>query len=143
MAVAASLQMGLFTETNRISEADRAQRGSVAAALFIMDTYVTTALGLPRTLRDINLECVVPDLGRPYKAHQPNFGTLAHACLARILADIVENNHSVTRQIPHRNGFYGVPYKNIAVAENKLQHWFECLDRTPAPEQNLTDTFLR
>ena len=54
MAVAAALQMGLFSEASSkdLTEPEALHRRRIYSVLNIMDTYVTTALGLPRTLRD-------------------------------------------------------------------------------------------
>lgn len=108
MAVAASLQMGLFTVAScSLSDEEKAIGHTISVVLFIMDTYVSTALGLPRALRDIEMNRVAPGLETLQHIHHEFLATCAHARLARILATIVEANHPATRQIPHRNGLYG------------------------------------
>lgn len=128
MAVAASLQKGLFTEALcSVPDKEKAPARAISMVLFIMDAYVTTALGLPRTLRDIDIHCLKPVQALPENAHHLMSGTYAHAQLAQILASTVENNHPVTKPIPHRNSFYGVAYAKIVSAENQLTDWFERL----------------
>ena len=101
IAVAASLQMGLFTEdaSKDLSETERLYRRRIFCVLNIMDTYVTTALGLPRTLRDVKSDHLTPCTKRPNSGMDPMAGTYAHAELIQILASVVESNHPVTRWV--------------------------------------------
>ena len=134
MAVAASLQMGLFTEdaSKDLPEPERLYRRRIFSVLNIMDTYVTTALGLPRTLRDVKSDHLMPKPGRPESVTDPMAGTYAHAELIQILASAVESNHPVTRPISQKNGFYGVEYSKITGTEEQLEAWFETLPQTQA-----------
>lgn len=133
MAVAASLQMGLFTEDSSkdLPEPEKLYRRRIFAVLNIMDTYVTTALGLPRTLRDVESDYLMPSPLRPESAKDPMAGTFAHAELIQILATAVESNHPVTRKISQKNGFYGVKYSKIIATEEQLESWFETLPQNP------------
>lgn len=133
MAVAASLQMGLFTEdaSSYLPEPERLYRRRIFAVLNIMDTYVTTTLGLPRTLRDVESDYLMPSPSRPESLNDPMAGTFAHAELIQILASTVESNHPVTRRISQKNGFYGVEYSKIIATEEQLEAWFETLPQNP------------
>lgn len=133
MAVAASLQMGLFTEDSSkdLPEPERLYRRRIFAVLNIMDTYVTTALGLPRTLRDVESDYLMPSPSRPESMKDPIAGTYAHAELVQILASAVESNHPVTRPISQKNGFYGVEYTKITATEDQLESWLETLPAHP------------
>lgn len=133
MAVAAALQMGLFTEdaSTDLPESEKLCRRRIFAVLNIMDTYVTTALGLPRTLRDVESDHLMPSRFRPESLNDPMAGTFAHAELIQILASAVESNHPVTRKISQKNGFYGVEYSKITATEEQLEAWFETLPANP------------
>ena len=125
MAVAAALQMGLFSDSvHSLSKEDQAAGKTIAAVLFIVDTYVTTALGLPPTLREIDLESFAILDGLQEAAPE----TYAHVRLIEILAQLVDSNHPVTKRIPQSNGFYGVQYGNIVEAETRLGEWFDHLN---------------
>lgn len=134
MAVAAALQMGLFTEIASVElpEWERDTRRRVFSCLNMMDTYVTTALGLPRTLRDVQSDHDLPCARRPLSPADPMSGTYAHAELIQILATAVESNHPVTRPISQKNGFYGVEYSKITVTEEQLEAWFSTLSMAQA-----------
>ena len=129
MAVAASLQMGLFTEvaSKEFPEAEKLYRRRLFSVLNMMDTYVTTALGLPRTLRDVKSDHLMPSPAEPQSMSDPMAGTYAHAQLIQILARAVESNHPVTRPISQKNGFYGVEYSKITATEDQLAAWFNGL----------------
>jgi hypothetical protein len=133
MAVAAALQMGLFTEvaSQELSEAEQLCRRRIFSVLNMMDTYVTTALGLPRTLRDVKSDYVLPSPTKPESISDPMAGTYAHAQLIQILARAVESNHPVTRPISQKNGFYGVEYSKISATESELEAWFNDLPQNP------------
>ena len=139
MAVASSLQMGLFTEaaSKDLPESEKLCRRRIFSVLTMMDTYVTTALGLPRTLRDVESDHLMPSPTRPESVGDPMAGTYAHAELIKILADAVESNHPVTRPIAHKNGFYGVQYGNIITIEEQLEAWFENIPTHPADATKL------
>jgi hypothetical protein len=137
MAVAASLQMGLFTEvaSQELPEPERLCRRRIFSVLNMMDTYVTTALGLPRTLRDVKSDHLMPSATIPQSMSDPMAGTYAHAKLIQILASAVESNHPVTRPISQKNGFYGVEYSKITATEEQLEAWFNGL----APQNPAAD----
>ena len=139
MAVASSLQMGLFTEaaSKDLPESEKLCRRRIFSVLNIMDTYVTTALGLPRTLRDVKSDHLMPSPTRPESVDDPMAGTYAHAELIIILARAVEKNHPVTRTISQKNGFYGVEYGNIVTIEERLEAWFENIPHNPADAATL------
>lgn len=132
MAVAASLQMGLFTEdaSKDLPDLEQLHRRRIFSVLNIMDTYVTTALGLPRTLRGVASDHLMPSPARPETMSDPMVGTYAHAELIQILASVVESNHPVIRPISQKNGFYGVEYSKITGTEEQLEAWLSNLPQT-------------
>lgn len=132
MAVAAALQMNLFEQSHHRdeSEEEAARQKAVASVLFILDTYVTTLLGLPRTLRDIDLDSVAPQAALHDGPQGLDFETRAHAGLARILARIVDSHHPAGKSIPHSNGVYTIAYAKIIETENTLGVWFEQLNKS-------------
>ena len=136
MAVAAALQMGLFTEaaSKDLSDSEKLHRRRIFAVLNIMDTYVTTALGLPRTLRDVESDLIWPLPTQPDSIRVPMAGTYAHAKLIQILAVAVEANHPVTRPISEKNGFYGVEHHKITATEEQLKEWFANFLQTPTSD---------
>jgi len=120
MAVAASLQLGIFADLgadNDMPEEERSKRRRIFTVLSIADTYVTTSLGLPRTLRDIDPERSLPTTVPPSDVRDPLFGTYMHAELIQILAMTVESNHPFTQPIESKNGTYGVEYSKIVATE--------------------------
>ena len=102
---------------------------------------MTTALGLPRTLRDVDSESVVPIM-KHSTAHDssdlPNdediglATTNAHAKLIHIMARAVDFNQPLMKPVCQKNGFYGVEYSKIAQAEEELNAWYEALSSSPA-----------
>lgn len=134
MAVASALQMGLFTEaaSKDLPEVEQLHRRRIYSVLNIMDTYVTTALGLPRTLRDVETDLIWPLPSQPESTRDSMAGTYAHAKLIQILALAVEANHPVTRPISEKNGFYGVEYSKITATEEQLEAWFASLPHIAA-----------
>ncbi|KAK3671141.1 Gypsy retrotransposon integrase-like protein 1 [Recurvomyces mirabilis] len=142
MAVAAALQMGIYSDlVNRdMPEEERRTRQVIFTVLSMTDTYVTTALGLPRTLRDIDPEraLLAPPNAIDYK--DPMYGTYMHAQLIQILATTVETNHPFTRPIETKNGTYGVEYSKIVATEEKLEQWLERLQQTPLSETHVGDS---
>lgn len=137
--VAAALRMGLHVSSasEGLPEHERSVRRCLFSVLNIMDTYVTTALGLPRTLRDIPTDHLLPmvDHESPGASarllfdfpNAPLAATHAHAKLISILARVVESNHPVTGPISHKNGFYAVSYSNVVAIEHQLDSWFNAL----------------
>ncbi|KAK5703331.1 Gypsy retrotransposon integrase-like protein 1 [Elasticomyces elasticus] len=136
MAVAAALQMGLYADLGEkaLGEDEKSKRRRIFAALSIADTYVTTTLGLPRTLRDIDQERSLPCTSRPFDVRDPLFGTYMHAELIQILAITVESNHPFTRPIESKNGTYGVEYRKVTATEERLQAWIGRLQQVSLPD---------
>ena len=144
MAVAASLQIGLFTDTatHDMSSSDKICGRRIFCALNIMDTYVTIALGLPKTLRDVDSDRTLPTPAKPLTATDSLAGTYAHAQLIQILAAAVDSIHPVTRPITQKNGFYGVDYHKIAVIEKQLEAWFAQLPPFPYAADTANNVIL-
>ncbi|EMD01178.1 hypothetical protein BAUCODRAFT_135907 [Baudoinia panamericana UAMH 10762] len=133
MAVAAALQMGLFNDVShqKLDDAERKSRRVIYSVLYIADVYVTAALGLPRTLRDIDSERGLPSAVQPTDIHDPLAGTYLHSQLAQILALTVESNHPFIKPIETKNGFYSVEHSKIVAIEAKLDTWFQQLLQRP------------
>ena len=117
MAVAAALQMGLFTAASEGDSPEAQTKRMVFSVLSICDTYVTLALGLPRTLRDFEPARSLPVAQAPTDVRHPMYGTYMHARLSHILANIVETNHPFTKPIHTKDGFYGIEYRKIDATE--------------------------
>ncbi|TKA82903.1 hypothetical protein B0A55_01167 [Friedmanniomyces simplex] len=136
MAVAAALQLGIFADLgadNDMPEEEKSKRRRIFTVLSITDSYVTTSLGLPRTLRDIDPERSLPTTIRPSDVRDPLFGTYMHAELIQILAMTVESNHPFTQPIQSKNGTYGVEYRKIVATEEKLAAWIGRLQELSLP----------
>lgn len=112
----------------------RLVRRCVFSVLNVMDTYVTTALGLPRTLRDVKPDNLLPIPGHAngelekthWEKHKHALAaTHAHAKLAIIMAQVVETNHPIMTAQYRKNGFYGIEYYKIAAAEQELDTWYK------------------
>jgi hypothetical protein len=118
-AVAAALQMGLFSEAAEkdVPDDQKPRRRAIFSVLSMCDTYITTSLGLPRTLRDIHPERSLPCDAQPSDIHDPMYSTYIHAQLIQILAETVETNHPFTRPISSKNGTYGVEYSKVIATE--------------------------
>lgn len=144
MAVAASLRLGLHSDTAgaHLPKEERLERKRVFTVLDILDTYVTIALGLPKTLRGI-----APVLGKRQQTVQSpsepqltehveealDVGTAFHASLTAILANAIEDSHSPVRACGQGNDFYRVRYGKVMATENSMETWFATLPRTPDP----------
>ncbi|KAK4551492.1 Gypsy retrotransposon integrase-like protein 1 [Recurvomyces mirabilis] len=158
-AVAADLQMGLFNELlgREMPEQESSTRRIISTVLSITDTFVTPALGIPRTFRDIepprSLPTAIVDI------YHPLYGTYMHAQLTHILAMTVEFNHPFTRPIDSRNGFAGIEYSKIVASEvqfaivnvyvedyakKRLEQWFDQLQFSqPADNAAPNDKIMR
>jgi hypothetical protein len=108
----------------------------------MMDTYVTIALGLPKTLRDVGFNQALPTPAKPVTVTDPLAGTYAHAQLIQILATAVDSIHPVTRPISQKNGFYGVEYNKIADIEGQLEAWFAQLPTFPFTVDTTNDAIV-
>lgn len=129
--VAASLRLGLHVSSasEGLPEHERDIRRRIFSVLNILDTYVTVALGLPKTLRDVESDHLLPlpTPATPDDFASPLAATQAHAALITILAKVVDSNHPVTKPISQKNGFYSVEYKNVVAIEEDLERWFSAL----------------
>ncbi|KAL1306511.1 hypothetical protein AAFC00_005205 [Neodothiora populina] len=139
-AVAASLRMGLHSPAilETLSPDQRRIRRCIFSVINIMDTYVTTSLGLPRTLRDVDSESVVPipqpsDSFTPVSFFLPEdadislTATNAHAKLIHIMARAIDSHHPLNRPPCQQNGFYTVEYHRIVAVEEELEAWYNAL----------------
>lgn len=142
-AVAACLRMGLHSTASLegLPSEQRRERRYIFAVLNIMDTYVTTALGLPRTLRDVATDSVVPMPDAPNhttldESALPEYkdpmlvATNAHAKLVNIMARAMDSNHPVTNHLCQSNGFYSVQYTRIVAMEQELEAWHAALPQS-------------
>ncbi|KAK4989692.1 Gypsy retrotransposon integrase-like protein 1 [Elasticomyces elasticus] len=155
-AVAASLRMGLHLSyaSQHLSVEERTAQRRLFAVLNMMDTYVTTALGLPKTLRDIDSDHLLlfpanESAGQSARVvlDDPtslDAATHAHAKLILILSRAVENNYPVTRPPFTTNGFYSVQYQRIAQIEADLEQWLNNLPDMSTPSAPAsTPRFIR
>ncbi|KAK4972507.1 hypothetical protein LTR28_012510, partial [Elasticomyces elasticus] len=142
---AASLRMGLHLSyaSQHLSVEERTAQRRLFAVLNMMDTYVTTSLGLPKTLRDIDSDHLLlfPANESPRQSARVvlddptslDAATHAHAKLILILSRAVENNYPVTRPPFTTNGFYSVQYQRIAQIEADLEQWLDNLPDMSTP----------
>lgn len=142
IAVSTALQMGLFEDEapRGITESEKLCRRQIFAVLNIMDTYVTVALGLPKTLRNVISDQALPAPVKPLTISEPLAGTYAHAQLIQILAAAVESIHPPTRPISEKNGFYAVEYSKITAIERQLEAWFVQLPPLPSTSEPAIDS---
>lgn len=116
--------MGLFTHKNSTYRTNEQPPGKpVAVVLFIMDSYVTMALGLPRTLRDVDPTYIMPEPA-PNDMRTPSNVTQMHARLARILGEMIESSHPPLKHKHQSRGFYAVESSMVDRAEGELDKWF-------------------
>lgn len=137
--VAAALRMGLHvpSASDGLPEHERNVRRCLYSVLNIMDTYVTTALGLPKTLRDVQKDHSLPmiDHETPEASarlvfdhpNAPLAATHAHAKLISILERVVQYIYPVIGPIAQKNGHYSVSYSSVAIIETELDSWFNAL----------------
>lgn len=144
IAVSASLEMGLYTNvaTHDMSDEERNRRNCIFTVLQVMDTYITVALGAPRTLRDIVPAQTLPSSTRPVEMAELLASTYAHAELIEILAAAVDSIHPVTQPMSQKNGFYGVEYGKIVAIENRLEAWFAKLPPFPSATATTDDAVI-
>lgn len=138
-AVAASIRMGLHTSaaSEGLDADERHARRRIFSVLNMMDTYVTTALGLPRTFRDVGSDHLLPiaaerlpsenDLSFSDNPPSLVMGTHAHAKLVIIMAKAVELNHPLNRPSYISGGYYSIPHHQIVEIESQLDTWQEDL----------------
>ncbi|KAK5020188.1 Gypsy retrotransposon integrase-like protein 1, partial [Cryomyces antarcticus] len=155
-AVAASLRIGLHMSvaSQGLDSIERETRTRTFSVLNIMETYVTTALGLPKTLRDVNSDQLLPSdvdsttSKSPFSSPiddptSPTAVTQAHARLIMIMAKAVQSIHPTNRPDYRQNGFYGVKYFHITEAEAELETWFRQLPQVPNVDQAEDGTIVR
>ncbi len=144
IAVSTSLEMGLYTDvaTYDLSEEERLCRNCIFTVLHIMDTYVTVALGVPRTLWDIGSPQTLPSSTKLARMAGLLASTYAHAELIEILAAAVESIHPVTRPVSQKNGFHGFEYCKIVAIEDRLEAWFARLPPFPTTTATTDDAVV-
>ena len=125
IAVATALHIGIFDKSAEQKPNEAVDNSSaVAAVLFIMDTCITTALGLPRLLRDVEIDLIVPESSMSLDLRSPLVGTACAVHLARLLAQIVESNYPSLRVRPQTDKTYVVKCSDIEESERQLSLWF-------------------
>lgn len=141
LATAACTRMGLHqSESSRqLNPIDRETRKRLFWALRTMDGYVTTILGLPRTLSDDDVDQELPlEVDDEYitedgvgtrDCHSTCLMTVvnAHTNLIRIMANIRRNVLGSRKSSSGQTEAYRIDYSRILQAENELEAWFTSL----------------
>ncbi|KAF1809717.1 hypothetical protein P152DRAFT_476138 [Eremomyces bilateralis CBS 781.70] len=153
IALSSATRMGLHRSatSQRFGSIDREVRKRIFWVIRTMDTYVTTILGLPRTLNDDDIDQELPgnvddefltESGaiQPMQDH-PRFSSMtalnAHVRLLRIMSRVVKTVHSGHRpqaaamQAVPGPGPYKVDYAKIVAVEAELDAWFSELPSYP------------
>lgn len=130
LAIASALHTGIFDRnTGNWTSEEQVDARAIADVLFIMDAYITTALGLPRMLRDTETSSLSPELSMPKDTRASMYGTCCAVNLASILAEMVESHYPPLRLRPIKNNAYGVKRTDIEESERKLSRWFSQLNQ--------------
>ncbi|KAL2353265.1 fungal-specific transcription factor domain-containing protein [Cryomyces antarcticus] len=144
LALASSARMGLHRSvaSDGLGAVDRENRKRIFWVLRTMDTYITTTLGLPRTLSDDDIDqelpCEVEDelMGEqtsrlmPLSQRSSMTAFNAHTKLIWILAKVVKYVHSEGKANCEKSGLYRVAHARIIEVEADLAAWF---DELPQP----------
>lgn len=133
--------MGLHRSepSDQLNPIDREMRKRLFWALRTVDAYVTTILGLPRTLSDEDVDQELPlevddksitedgidecDCNSTCLMTAAN----AHTRLIRIMAKIRRNVINFRKSGTDQSEAYRVDYAKVVEAENELETWFASL----------------
>jgi hypothetical protein len=158
-AMAASLQMGLHRcKPEVVNPIERETRKRIFWAIRAMEIYIVAILGLPRTLRDEdidqNLPLEVDDLyiteegvlPMPKKQISRLTGFNAHIHLSQILGKVMTEvypNKNMQQEAPGEPRAYVVNDTKVREVENDLQRWAKSLPMQLRPGANSSKQMLR
>lgn len=145
--VAAALRMGLHISSPRMREKfsseEMFQRRRVFAHLNMLDTYVSSLVGLPRTTRDADQEQMVglqdidlTDNGRTFLAHSPASSIAETALLEKlciIVGNIVTDRHPMleTGEAFVVDEPWDAAVELVSKREAELKEWHDALPVLP------------
>ena len=141
VALATSLRMGLHRSnvSKDLSLIERETRKRIFWVLRTMDTYVTTMLGLPRTVSDEDIDQEMPleiddeyitdrQILTPPNNHSSTMAlTSAHTRLLIILSKVAKYIYNPKQNLNGQTGSYRVDYTKVVEIENDLTNWFRHL----------------
>lgn len=157
IAISASLRMGFHraAASANFNPVEREVRKRVFWTLRTMDTYMTTMLGLPRTLNDEDIDQHLPlevddKLISPTQIKSvPNHKAAklsivnAHTQLIMIKAKIIRHMYPTCKVRPSNGDAYRVSYGRVVGIENALQQWFESAPRVPNSNEPFSQNEIR
>lgn len=144
--VTASMRMGLHISSsamrNKFSAAELTERRQVFGVLNLVDTYLSSVLGMPNILRDADPDATIPapeaemhDLGRSWSLNNPLSPvseTILNAKLYRIQARILQEHFPASKYSTNDQGKIEIDDRKIAEFEQELEKWHEDLpDMSP------------
>lgn len=136
-ATAAALRMGLHRSItgHHFSPAEQETRKRVFWVLRTMDTYLTSMLGLPKTLSEEDIDQELPNdvddslLASELTPNEPRTTLMspvvAHIRLVQVMSRAVKDIYPTKKPPTALTYTYGVSASNVAEVEGELQHWFE------------------
>lgn len=139
--VTAAMRMGLHVSgssmASRFSAAELTERRQVFGVLNMIDTYVSSVLGMPNILRDADPDATIPapeeemhDLGSSWSLNNPLSPvseTILNAKLFRIQARILQENFPASQRPTNDEGKYEINEEQIQKFEAELKQWHEDL----------------
>lgn len=141
LATAACTRMGLHRSESldQLNPIEQEMRKRLFWALRTIDAYVTTILGLPRTLSDEDVDQEFPrEVDDKYITEErigecdcnstcPMTAVNAHTRLVLIMAKIRRNVLNFRKSTADQSEAYRVDYAKVVEAENELEAWFASL----------------
>lgn len=139
LAIAMGLRMGIHrcVAPDKFDPIELETRKRIFWTLRTIDTYLTTILGLPKSINLEDSDQVLPmeiddeELTKegilpPSFRHNPKMAAVnAHTKLLLIMSKIVDNLHPVNRPGQEKNNYYRVGLSKIIEVERELEDWFK------------------
>lgn len=140
--VTAAMRMGLHVSSSsmrgRFTPAELTERRQVFGVLNMMDTYISSILGMPNILRDADPDAIVPapeeemhDLGRTWSLANPLSPvseTLLNAKLFGIQAKILQEHYPQSKySVNPTSGKYEINDNRINAFAAELENWHQDL----------------
>ena len=157
LAIASAFRMGLH-RCAVLKFFDPVQQETRKRAFWVlqtMDTYVATMLGLPKNIRDEDLDqdfpLIVDDefiteegvLPAP-AAHLSNMAVVnAHTKLLLIMANVITYIYPNQKDLSREHSSYHVDYARIVKVEADLEEWFRNVVQPPALDALVSPEALR
>lgn len=156
IATASALRMGLHRSvvSTKLDPIEQEMRRRTFWALRTMDVYVTTMLGLPRTLNDEDIDQELPHnvddefitkdgiLPMPESHNSVMLAVNAHTKLLLIMSNVVRYIYPEQKACDRHNS-YRVNYGKVFKVETELDLWFQNIPQPPSPNQVISQDELR